>query len=184
LKLHPQQQYVFEHAQQLAITPKLVTHPYATRSCAEKLRLLQGTFPDKGWYLGRVVKALFAAVDDDTVCFVMPETGRKLTQDLASHVYARLDLPTEEAYLTVDRMYVPESMEPGTCTPFVPEHEMKLVDYIFIEDFPELTDIVVDISIGGVGKVARRTSMTLPYRSIFDILKRQFDGKVHKSSFG
>ena len=58
-----------------------------------------------------------------------------------------------------------------------------------LPDSQELADEVspkqreVDISVGGEGEEARRTSMVLPYGAIFEILSCNVPGKIHKVKF-
>jgi uncharacterized phage-associated protein len=179
------QEYVTRISSEKGIPTKLLYHSHSTSTCKDKLKLLQDKFPKDDWDLGRIVKTLFAAVDDDWVGFVMPERGKKfkLSGELAEEVYKKSDLKTveKEYWLSKGPLYIPKGMEPGTCTPFVPkESMMKTVDHIFICDVPKLEKKVVDISIGGMGQDAHRTSMHLPYGAIFDILKHQFPDKIHK----
>jgi hypothetical protein len=186
LELYPNQRYVHEQAAKLDVEPLLLLHPRETDTCKQKVELLQERFPAEDWHVGRCVKTLFGTVDDDIVGFVMPETGLKLSQDLVQGIYKRLGLPSEEHYLSTSSMWIPEGMEYGTCTPFVPEDAMKSVDYIIMQDIPELTGKDVDISIGGKkdnDPEAHKKSMIIPYGAIFDILKAQFDGKIYRTKF-
>lgn len=186
--LQPGQEYVSRISAHLGIKTQPLYHPRATSACQEKVELLQQRFPDESWHLGRVVKTLFAAVDEDWVGFVLPERGRKfrLTGELAGNVYRQACLKTaeEEYWVSTGTMYMPPGMEAGTCTPFVPEDVMmRFEDHIFICDLPELDDQEIDISLGGQGEEAHRTSMVLPYGAIFQILDLRFPGKIHKVKF-
>lgn len=83
---------------------------------------------------------------------------------------------------------IPSSMESGTCTPFLRWEELysnkvergKIndtyggVQAVFIHDEPSLNDKLVDISVGGRGEEAHRTSLQLPYQAIYDILVAKF----------
>jgi hypothetical protein len=185
-ELMPGQSYVTEGAIELGIRPRLLLHSQDSRTCTEKVELLRERFPGQGWHIGKTIKTLFGTVDDDIVGFVMPETGLKLSQDLVERIYRKMGLPSEEYYLSTSSMWIPEGMEYGTCTPFVTEDAMKLVNYILIHDVPFLTDKIVDISIGGKKELdsdAHKKSMIIPYGAIFDILKAKFDGKIHKTKF-
>jgi len=181
-QLHVQQQYVTELAQQLGYKTKLVYHPHSTDTCQQKLSLLQQGFPDQDWSLDRVVKTIFADVEDKIVGFVLPEKRQRITEDLVKLAYQQAGIDGDYFKPSVSEWYIPEGMEIGTCTPFVPEDSMKYVDYIFIQKESELDPLVVDISIGGTSKEAHQLSMHLQYGAIYDILKTKFDGKIHKVS--
>tara|TARA_Y100000310_G_C20586010_1_gene765433 strand:- start:42 stop:593 length:552 start_codon:yes stop_codon:yes gene_type:complete len=179
-QLQPQQQYVTDIADQLGYGIKLVYHPHSTDTCQQKLSLLQQRFPEQIWSLDRVVKTIFADVDDKLVGFVLPEKGQRVTEDLVESAYQQAGISGDYFRPDVSRWYIPPGMEVGTCTPFVPEDGMKFVDYIFIQQEDKLDSLDVDISIGGIDKEAHKISMHLPYGAIFDILKERFDGKIHK----
>ncbi|HLD01221.1 MAG TPA: hypothetical protein VJC39_05765 [Candidatus Nanoarchaeia archaeon] len=86
---------------------------------------------------------------------------------------------------------IPSGMEHGTCTPFIsPEGIKELNDSyyggiksIFIHDLPSLESKVVDISVGGQGNLAHRTSMHIAYGGIYAILKAAYGDLVHKLPF-
>ena len=170
---HLGQQYIKHLSKELSIETKLVSHQRATNTCYQKAELL-------GWQPNRIVKAIYAAVDEDICSFVFPELGKKLTEDDVKRFYAQAGAETEEYYLQISKWYIPQSMEMGTCTPFIPESDIKIIDYIFIQDLPELDEQIVDVSIGGKGKQAHKTSMHLPYSGIYQILKAQYGDKIHK----
>jgi hypothetical protein len=178
-----EQAYVLEHAQQIGVVPNLIYHPRETDTCADKLSLLQARFPDQHWHLGRVVKTVFADVEDRLVGFTFPEKGLRISEGIVQRAYSQAGISGDWFKPDVKSWYIPPGMEGGTCTPFVPTSSMAFVDYLFIADYPGLDSEEVDISIGGSGEVAHRTSMFLPYGAIFEILRREFDGKVHKVSF-
>ncbi|HLC98114.1 MAG TPA: hypothetical protein VJC21_05020 [Candidatus Nanoarchaeia archaeon] len=86
---------------------------------------------------------------------------------------------------------IPSSMESGTCTPFVsfaeiysnPLERGKINDNyggiraVFIHDEPSLDDKLVDISVGGRGAEAHKTSLHLPYKAIYEILVETYGKK-------
>ncbi len=63
-----EQRYVFELAQILGISVRLVSHRRTTSTCQEKASLL-------GWPFERVVKALYVKHKHHVVGIVTPETG-------------------------------------------------------------------------------------------------------------
>lgn len=118
----------------------------------------------------------------------------KVVQDVFA--YAGLEYVDPRPFIGLE--CIPASMERGTCTPFISETEMKrLNDFhyrpikgIFIHDKPNLDgnqlnldNLVVDISIGGKGEEAHKTSLHLSYGAIYQILRTQFGEKVHKIPF-
>lgn len=165
--------YVPTLAKEFGIQPTIIQHPRATSTCYEKAELL-------GWQAQRVVKAIYAAVDDDICGFIFPELGQKLTEEDVKRFYSQAEAETEEYYLQLSTWYIPKSMEAGTCTPFISESDMKIIDHIFVRDIPSLDDQIVDISVGGKGELSHRTSMHLPYSGIYRILRAKYGGKVHK----
>jgi prolyl-tRNA editing enzyme YbaK/EbsC (Cys-tRNA(Pro) deacylase) len=166
-------EYVSALAKEFGISPIIIQHPRATSTCYEKAELL-------GWQPQRVVKAIYAAVDDDICGFIFPELGQKLTEEDVKRFYSQAGAETEEYYLQMSKWYIPQSMEIGTCTPFLLESDMKIVDHIFVREVPSLDDQIVDISIGGKGQQAHRTSMHLPYSGIHRILSAKYGERIHK----
>jgi len=179
-QLQTEQKYVAELAQQLGYNIKLIYHQQSTDSCKEKLFLLEQRFPEESWSIDRVIKTIFADVDDELVGFVLPETGQKVTEELVKTAYQQAGIEGDYFKPSVSQWYIPPGMEPGTCTPFVPEDSMKFVDRIFIQEEPGLDSLDVDISVGGTGEEAHQVSLHLPYGAIYDILKNKFDDKIHK----
>jgi len=221
-------QYVKDHLQQEGIENVLRTYDKTTRTCYEKADLLREAFPQEGWSDDRIVKAIYALVDEKPYLFVTPElklrngskkrniSGRsrrsrrilrkhgKLVEpgiiddqlvlrlfeksNLSASNYTPLVSP-KHTYQELREEWIPEWMEYGTCTPFPKEQDFsKLRGYpgiqaVFINDVPALDDKVVDISVGGRGEEARKTSLQLPYGEIFAILKQQFPEKVYKTTF-
>lgn len=93
---------------------------------------------------------------------------------------------------------IPSSMESGTCTPFVSFAEMHLnplergkindlyggIRAVFIHDEPSLDEKLVDISVGGRGAEAHKTSLHLPYKAIYKILVAAYGEKrIFKMAF-
>jgi hypothetical protein len=173
------QEYVTRLAEKLQIDMKLLHHSYATNTCLEKATLLtESTGED--WRPERCIKAVYMGVDDEICGFIFPEGVPRLSRARVQEFYAQAGL-TGEYYLSQGSMWIPPSMERGTCTPFPPEKEMqKIIDNLFVLNMPSLEGVLVDISVGGHGEQAHKTSMHLPYEGIYTILRERFNGKVHK----
>ncbi|MBN1792967.1 hypothetical protein JW826_04770 [Candidatus Woesearchaeota archaeon] len=184
-RLHRNQGYVSEVAATRQIPVKLLGHPIETRTCDEKAELLSSYGWD--WDRSRVVKALYFssidAGDKHYVCVITPETGRLVDVEAILTSYAA----KTEAQTGQPGRYklngVPRGMSHGTCTPF-PSHDLVRpegagrIDRFFVLKFPELDDKLVDISVGGGTKEARKTSMHLPYGGIHAILSERFGDSV------
>ena len=114
----------------------------------------------------------------------------KLTNEVVQSIFKRVGIKNEvlpeDPYIGEDA--IPEDMQYGTCTPFISEKEAKNISYfgeleaIFIHDNKDRTR-VVDVSVGGKGELAERTSLHLPYFLIFDILRKKYEEKVHLVDF-
>jgi hypothetical protein len=174
----PGQRYVNKIAQDLGIEFELLYHSQATNSCREKLGLLQELFPQSGWKLGRVVKTIFASIDDTVAGFVLPGNVLSLDQSEVRKAYEQAGLQHAGYLISVENGVIPAGMESGTCTPFVDELAMQGVDYLFIQIDHSLDGKQVDISLGGVGEEAHRTSMLIDSYGIYEILNKKFPGKV------
>ena len=86
-----------------------------------------------------------------------------------------------------DRYRQPEiGMDRGTCTPFVPDYYFQgdgwtgSLEKIYVLDHPAINDKMVDFSIGGIGDEARKISVQTTYKTMYDIIDKQFPGKVEK----
>ncbi len=106
------------------------------------------------------------------------KTWKKEIQD-------RLHPSFKHSYGTGDLF--PKGMEFGTATPFLEEIKHSdlygEVKAIFVHEQPSLDEQIVDVSIGGKGDIAHRTSLQLPYGAIYTILKQKFPDVVHKTPF-
>lgn len=179
--LQPGQSYVAEAASDLGLELKAAQHEVATDTCFEKAELL-------GWEdAARVVKAVFFYKGEDLYGFIFPELG---TEEDPRYIERKETLPkvlgvSRKQAKSFHNSYCPDGMEYGTCTPFVLEDSFehdkdKKIKRLFVHDIPSLDSEVVDISIGGEGEEAHKTSLHLQYGSIYDILKHQFGEKVEK----
>lgn len=205
-------EYVYEHANELEMSLKTVYSTTSTNTCDEKIAELRRIYPEQSWGRFQAVKAIYALVDWDPFIFVLPELTRrfrgkrkrvsggtlrtrrtfshigKIDGDLISRIFNEVGLSYQDPkpYIGIDA--IPDSMEYGTCTPFISKPEMdRLNDLlpvpvkgIFIYDDFRLDDLVVDISLGGKGEESHKVSMHLPYHGIYDILRAEFGDRVHK----
>ncbi|MDP3989620.1 MAG: hypothetical protein Q8Q01_00260 [archaeon] len=204
--------YVYEQARKLDIPLKTVYLSVSTDTCNEKIEALRKIDPNQHWNLYQVVKSVYVLVDWDPFIFVFPElttrfNGKRkrvsggtlrarrslshigrIDKDLVSKLFDQKGLTYKDPTPYVGADGIPDSMEYGTCTPFISPFEMERLNYIspvpvkgiFIHDDSRLDNLVADISIGGKGEEAHKVSMHLPYHGIYDILKAEFGDKVHK----
>ena len=183
--LHEGQNYVA-----LAKNVKAVEHSIATSTCFEKKDLLDSSDPSGEWTDDRIVKAVFLYWGKDVYGFVFPELGKRpnsLKMDARAVLPNLLGISKSQSK-RFSNGYCLDGMEYGTCTPFVLDTELdgfemkdrRRVRGMFIHDCSHLEDKIVDISIGGSGSKAHRTSLHLPYQDIYDILNSRFPGKVEK----
>ncbi len=170
--LHPQQDYIFELASVLGYEPKVVTHDTATKTCYEKADLL-------GWDPEQVVKAVYFHKDDYVVGIITPELGEKI--DIKDIIPRAIPSISRKKAGRFQNSYAPEGMAHGTCTPFPYESVMEDgIDKLIIIDHPTIDNKLVDISIGGSDEKAFKTSMHIPYKGIYDILKTKFGDRIEK----
>ncbi len=171
--LSGRQQYVIDGARALGVDVRAVRHDVATSTCFEKAGIL-------GWTPERVVKAVFLHDSAGRMSgFVFPEFGTdKPTYVSARDVLPRLIGISRSRAKEYRNHLCPPGMELGTCTPFVPEDAFRNsgLQEIFVHE--TFSDEIVDISIGGVGELAHRTSLHLPYRAIRGILSYRFGDKI------
>lgn len=174
--LGEEQRYVADAVRALEVQIKAVRHDKATDTCFEKAAIL-------GWPARRIVKAVFLHDEDKMYGFVFPELGTDKPVYLSSkEVLPRILDITRSQAKSYRNGICPSGMEFGTCTPFVPERELETPDarlkQIFIHHLPSLEAELVDISIGGFGPEAHKTSVHLPYGAIHDILRYRFREKI------
>jgi len=86
--------------------------------------------------------------------------------------------PSSAEKYELSAKHTPPGMTWGTCTPFPLESSVglergKIAGFFIIEHKP-IWNQEVNISVGGPEKTGLRTSMHIPYGSIYEILKRQF----------
>jgi len=176
--LNEGQFYVAELSRKFGIDIKAVKHNLATDTCFEKAGIL-------GWPAERIVKAIFFNKGESIYGFVFPELGeRDSPQYIEKEVLAKTLSITSTQAKKFRNSYCPEGMEYGTCTPFVLEELFvnNLRD-IHICNVPHLENSLVDISIGGFGEEAHRTSLHLNYKDIYSILYNKFGNRINKFNF-
>lgn len=163
--LGKERNYVAEEAERLEYTLELQTHETSTSTCYEKAEIL-------GWHPSRIIKIVFFTYQSKVYGFVFPELGKKLeSKDLAKS----LSISSSQAKKQVRNHYIPSGMEQGTCTPFITEQNIAQgLGKIFIHEMPELDRETVDISIGGTGEEAHKTSLHLQYKAIHEILTSKY----------
>ena len=175
---HPEQNYVFEIARELGIEIKPLDHKEPTRSCKEKLNLLQEDSSFRDWTLERIVKALyFSRNNNPLIGIITPELDKNPNHRKIFHEVLGMSKSNAERYWPNK---VPTGMVYGTCTPFPLESGMgtEISDLIVISH-SSIDDKLVDISVGGTDEKSFRTSIHLPYGAIYQILRRQFGDRVH-----
>jgi len=221
-------QYVSDHLKRQGIESTVLTYEKVTRTCYEKADLLRAVDPRGDWRDNRIIKAIYALVDDQPYLFITPElkprdgtkkrniSGRSNRYRRILHKYGKLTKPgviddqlvrrafqeaglsaqdysplirPKHTYQELQEEWIPKWMEHGTCTPFPKVEDFQtLKDYgglkrVFINDIPSLDEKMVDVSVGGGGEKAKRTSLQLPYETIYAILKENFPSHVHKLPF-
>ncbi|MBD3164774.1 hypothetical protein GF323_06250 [Candidatus Woesearchaeota archaeon] len=173
------QEYVADATVALGVEVIAVEHDKATNTCHEKAAIL-------GWDAEQVVKAVFFYRGEEMYGFVFPELGSK---DKPLYLPAKEIIPrvlgiSKNQAKKFNNSYCPEGMEYGTCTPFVLQQsfsaEERRLIRMLVHDRTSLDNKIVDISIGGAGDTAHRTSVHLPYRGIYDILHHTFGDKIRK----
>ncbi len=176
------QDYVAEVGEELSVDVQAMRHELATTTCYEKADLL-------GWDVERIVKVIFFRGEGKLYGLVFPELGTSEDPER----FSKKDLGAvlgydKEQMSSISNSACPEGMEYGTCTPFVPDYVFEddgyssLLVKIFVHDAPWLDNQIVDISIGGEGEEAHKTSLHLSYSGIYDILERRFGDKIVKEN--
>ena len=161
--LHDNQHYLLSHPRAQEI--RALRHQVPTDTCEEKASLI-------GWNPNRVVKALYFSNGEQTYGFILPEQGRCNPNKNLKHL---LGMSGSQA-ARFKNGQTPLGMERGTCTPF-PRSDAS-VDGFIVHRESYLQTRLVDVSIGGAGEQAHRTSLWLPYEIIEDVLYERFPGNV------
>jgi len=166
--LVPGQEYLQGYLAQ-ATDPRvgIYEHSAATKTCAEKIELLSAE-TGSAWEQKQAVRAVYFKHGKGLLHIVVtPELG-------VSHIdttpcFGRtLGIATE----------LPDYMEQGTCTPFIPDWDMSpaagRVQHIYVHCKPEFEQMLADFSIGGRGEEAQRRSLWMPYGDAVRMLRAQF----------
>ena len=165
-------------------------HGTVTNNCFQKLDVLREA-TGKVWKPHQVVKALyfFRPSDESYVCFITPELGSSSPRfgELKPHIADLLGVSKTQAakYRIREEYPFPRGMEHGTCPPF-PDDDLVSVPVrgFIINDYEKSRGKVVDISIGGHGNLAHRTSAHLEFGLIEKILREEFgDDFVRRVTF-
>jgi len=188
---HPEQAYIFEHADRLGIPLNTVVHTVPTTTCNEKADLL-------GWDADQVIKASFLAHKRKPgyLGIITPELGDHFVAKKHKEYLRDLlgdDLLIDGKPLSIrgyQQRSTPKGMIRGTCTPFPLASVLEQdIDRMIFRDHHEehrvdpadnaysSVDHLVDISIGG-GEDKKLISLQLPYWGIYEILKAQAPDKV------
>lgn len=149
----------------------MARHSIATDTCYEKAELL-------GWDPERIVKAVYFSDGGKMVGVITPEFGAPIP--VKELLRAGLGLSGSRAKRYRVSSQTPVGMEHGTCSPFPYEGSMEMeISDLVIVDHPSIDDTLVDISVGGTGEEAHKTSMHLPYGGIHTILRERFGDRIH-----
>ncbi len=179
------QEYVAELGEELGIPMKVVKHDIETSTCYEKLDIL-----GEGWTVDRIVKSVFFSGAGKIYGLIFPELGERENPEC----FSQKDLGAilgwgKKQTLNIRNSACPYGMEFGTCTPFVLDYSFDEdeayplpLEKIFIHDAPSIEDQIIDISIGGWGRDAHKTSIHLPYFGIYKILEKKFGDKIVKEN--
>ncbi len=161
-------------------------------------RVVKKLFAEAGWQFqdDRLVKELYPEAElpsSDYRPFFAPWVPRMRFDNSVIEV-----IPERYEAVYDRNECIPSSMESGTCTPFVSFAEMHLnplergrinenyggIRAVFIHDEPSLDEKLVDISVGGRGAEAHKTSLHLPYKAIYEILVAAYgEKKIFKMAF-
>ena len=167
--IHPEHAYVRDYIYRKHIDASLKHHPIPTITCYEKAGLLD-------WPVKRIIKALYVSNGASYIGIVTPETGKEI--DFRSILHEALKISkTKAKKFHLNR--TPKGMTYGTCSPFPYYSSIGTeITKIIILDPYHLGNTTVDISMGGYDEDAFKTSMHLPYNTIYDILKDVSDDFV------
>jgi len=172
--LHPEQNYLNRYLS--ARDAELVHFDIPSTTCAEKCDLLNsgariGT--DKNWSLDNIVAAYYFSGPEGYIVLAGPRMSEvKAPEVLLEQITDRYDIKKSKV--------LPDSMEYGTCTPFVNSNlDKEGIDRIVLLGLPDrLMDQPADYSIGGRGPSAHRASIQMTPRIAENILRKEFGPKV------
>ncbi len=185
--LDGRQFYVAEISEKLGINVKAVRHDIVTNTCFEKLDIL-----DDSWSADRIVKAVFFGTNGNLYGLVFPELGTRENQRRIKKTdLGRAVGLTKKQINGFYNSILPEKMEMGTCTPFVLEDAFNREDdgymiplkKIIIYEPLRTDNRVIDISIGGYGDEAHKTSLQLPADGMCKIMRSKFGENISFADF-
>ncbi len=165
--LMPGQEYLQDYLAQ-STDPRvgIYEHSAATKTCAEKIALLNAESGMR-WDLHQAVRAVYFKHGGLLHVVVTPELGVRRI-DTTPCFGRTLGMATE----------LPEYMEQGTCTPFVPDWDMSPaaggVQHFYVHQDKKYDSMLADFSIGGRGPEAQKRSLRMPYGDAVALLKAQF----------
>ncbi|MDP3966284.1 MAG: hypothetical protein Q8Q04_02010 [archaeon] len=182
------QKYVLDYFQNSGKEAKLALHDEQTNTCFEKSRIL-------GWDPQRVVKSIFLYDSKGKFYgFVSPELGEsedkplRFNNQTISKIFS--DEVERKKMMNLSNSVYPLGMEKGTCTPFVPEYYFQdgdgftgRLERIFVYTSSNINKKLVDISFGGEGELAQKTSLHLTYEDIYLCLNQAFPGRITQFNF-
>ncbi|MBT5739899.1 hypothetical protein HOI26_02250 [Candidatus Woesearchaeota archaeon] len=197
--LSPERQYVVRNAKELDIPFTVLKHERATSSCYKKLDELKRT-TKVPWSAEQIVKAIYFVVDWTPYIAVMPELRPRnrgkpkrgvIDERVITNLFPKLGISFTDPRPYVGRDCIPETMEPGTCTPYATIAEMAEVrDYytpiggILIHKDPRLENKLTNVSMGDTGPEAHKVSANQLYEDIPKILKAEHGPeKIHVIPF-
>ncbi len=127
-----------------------------------------------GWDLSQMVCALYLEDAGSFIGLIAPMSVGKINQrSVLPKAIEGMSRSCAKRYSTKD--VLPTGMERGTCTPLVYGCDVSTpVKHILFHDEPALDDTVVDISLGGRGELAQRTSAQLRYGDLYSLLVEKF----------
>jgi prolyl-tRNA editing enzyme YbaK/EbsC (Cys-tRNA(Pro) deacylase) len=184
--LQQEQNYILDYSKEFGKEIQAVKHDQITSTCFEKASIL-------GWNPKQVIKSVFLYNNKGKFYgFIAPELGEKgnplrFDNQLIKKMFEG-NRKKAKSLMNLRNKSFPIDMENGTCTPFIPEHYFDLggdgftgtLDKIYVYDSPKLNRKKVDISIGGYGEEAHKTSVHLDYEDIYECLNWKFPGKIEK----
>ncbi len=170
ISLHPEQGYVQQYLQGLGITPTFWTYQ-KEKTGTEKAQVLGDR--------ATIVCIFYFGREGEYYGIASASKAQQLSQRKV--LKEVLGIPTSQGRRYDLNSGYPAWMEAHTTTPWLLESSAgKEVKAIILDESIDAI-AAADISVGGFGDLAQRTSMHLPGWSIYEVLIRKFgEGFVHK----
>jgi hypothetical protein len=163
--LVPGQEYLLDYLAKARGPAGIYEHSAATKTCMEKVALLSAE-SGMPWELRQAVRAVYFKHGGLLHVVVTPELGVQRI-DTTPCFGRTLGIATE----------LPDYMEQGTCTPFIPDWDVSpaagKVQHMYVHYKPEFEPMLADFSIGGRGPDAQRRSLWMPYGDAVRLLRGQ-----------